>query len=202
MRRLIYFLCIALLAAACSESIANSELAYSETGANIEGTGESTFLNNESASTPGIASGNEVALNDIRYRFNVLTALDYLKQKGEQPSEQDISALKKEFVAILEIETLEAIKDVFSSEKLKMNKEDVIKYLMGEISADIELLQDDKEFAPTGVQYDGMLTGANKFRLFLFFKDLNVERTVVLKYYDRLFGAGLINLKQHEINSI
>ena len=199
MRRAVpYILFIMLLVSGCTDSGGSSIELISESEAENSEVNIVSSVNANEVST----GSNKAIINEIQYSFNILSALDYLKGKGERPLPQHVEGLKKESVVIFEINSLEKIKDIYASEKIQMNKEDAIKYLMGSISTDITLVQDNKEFNTTGTQFDGMLTGANTFRLFLFYKNVNVEKPITLKFYDRLFGAGMINLKHHEINSI
>jgi hypothetical protein len=198
MRRLTYISVLSLLFSSCSGSADSTALVFSEEGAyNSDEEGSLYFAEN------GLREQlNEAVINNIHYNFDVLSALDFLEIKGEHPSPKDEQSLRNESVVILEIQTLENIQDIFLSEKLTFNKEDAIKYLVGDVAADFTLVQDKEEFTPTGVQYDGMLTGTTKIRLFIFYKNVNVKREVKFKFYDQLFGAGMINLKHQETISI
>jgi len=96
----------------------------------------------------------------------------------------------------------EGVESIFNSEKMQMNSEDATKYLMGAITKDITLMQGDQEFSTESVLYDGNLSGANKIRVYLFFRDLDQSEWTQIKYYDRLFGSGMINLKQKITESV
>ena len=196
MKRLIYLPVTILILISCSESDQSGTLLFSEDNKWSSGESEGSVVDPENGHIQAIR--NQVIIDDILYKIDILSALDYLKIKNEDPSSADIPELEKESVLIFEIQTLEAVQDIFRSQKIKRDKEDAIKYLMDQISADMTLIQDENEYSPTGMQYDGMLTSANKIRLFVFYKDVNVKELITFKFYDRLFGAGLINLKHKE----
>lgn len=184
MKHLVNSILLACLLAGCSS---------------VDPTGDLMLMDNE-----GVKNGssilqdedelsNQSTVNQIQYSIDILSALEYVNRRGEEPDPGDVDELRKESVLILEMESMEKIQEIFESSRIQMDKEDAIKYLIGEITSDIVLTQGENEYLPTAVQYDGMVK--NKFRLFLFYKDVDVRAGIRVSYYDRLFGAGLIQLK-------
>lgn len=182
----------------CSEnveidsSMANTKLTNSGTTSNKE-----KQVNEVNSKASKITN-----IDNVQYKVDLMSALRFIEIKGERVAEEDIKDLEKESVLILEIAVNEGVKDVFESDKLGYDKEEAVKYLMGEIGNDLTLFQGEEEFQTQAIQYDGNLTGANKIRVFFFFTELDSSKETTIKYYDRLFGAGLINLKQKETTSL
>lgn len=133
--------------------------------------------------------------NDVRYKIDLLSAKDFIERKGERVAKSDVQKLKKESVLILEMHVNDRVKSALESSKMVMSKEDAVSYLMSGIIKDVTIGQKKETFKPYEVLYDGHLTGANKLRVFLFFQDVDLNKTSKIQFYDRLFGAGLINLK-------
>src|SRR3989338_3245114 len=184
MNRIVNGIILVCLLTGCSGIDPTADLVLLESG-EIE-KGFSTRLDEKEIS-------NQSTIHQIRYSIDVLSALEFLNRRGEEPDPNDVADLRRESVLILEMESTEELQEIFFSSRMQMDKEDAIKYLIGEISNDLVLKQGENEYSATGLQYDGMLK--NKLRLFLFYKDIDVHAAIHVSFYDRLFGAGLIQLK-------
>ena len=136
-----------------------------------------------------------VIFGNVQYKADFMPALKFLKRKGEVVAETDKAGLRKEAVLLLEMQVNEGVKNIFDSKQLQLNNQEATEYLMGAVAKDITLTQGKNEFEANAVQYDGNLSGANKLRVFLFYTDIDANKETKIKYYDRLFGAGLVNLK-------
>lgn len=131
--------------------------------------------------------------NGIHYTVNLLNAVDFVARKGEKPDLKERLELSKESVAILKIDLRNQKEtSVFESTKMTMNKEDALKYLIGQVATDFTIEQDGKSIAPTGVQYDSGVSEPDNIKLFFFFNQVNLNQPVSVLYYDRMFGSGLM----------
>lgn len=131
--------------------------------------------------------------NGISYTVDLMNAVDFVSRKGEKLDLSERLELSKESVAILKID-LQNIKEtsVFESSKIMMEKEDALKYLVGQISADFSIEQSGESISPTGVEYDPGISEPDNIKVFLFFNKMNLNKPASVLYYDRLFGSGLM----------
>lgn len=136
----------------------------------------------------------EKSYEDISYSADLISAFEFIERRGEKPAEADRKDLENESVVIFEMSCNEGVSSIFESKKIKMSQEDATAYLMDNVGKDFTVVQGEKEHTPHTVLYDGHLTGANKIRVFLFFNELEKNEKSQFKYYDRLFGAGFMNL--------
>ena len=131
---------------------------------------------------------------EIQYAIHVMSALDFVKRKGETPEVEDIDVLKKETVLFLEFESEGT--NILESEQIQLSEEEVFQYVTSKISGDIEIEQEGELISPDGVLLDRSTRGTNKLRTILFFSTLNHEKEFLFKYKDQLFGAGEIKLSR------
>jgi hypothetical protein len=130
--------------------------------------------------------------NDVRYSVGLISALQFLDQKGEQVEEADREALSKESVLILTFNTQDKNKDVFESSRILMDHDQATQYLMGAVSEDISIEQDGKTLVPTGSLYEKSPGAMGQLRAFLYFNEIDVSHPAKVIYYDRLFGSGFM----------
>lgn len=138
---------------------------------------------------------HSVEMNSIRYKAISLTALEFLKRKGENPAPEDVEELVNEHVLIFDIQANDQLKNLFESDKIQFSKEDAISYLAGAVSQDVELFQGGESLVVNGVQSDISGNSLNKVRLFIFTNTIYEDKSIIMQYNDELFGAGIINLK-------
>ncbi|WP_300660004.1 hypothetical protein [Fluviicola sp.] len=136
------------------------------------------------------------AYNGISYTVDLMNAVDFVSRKGEKLSLPERLELSKESVAILKID-LQNMKEtsVFESSKIMMDKEDALKYLVGQISTDFSIEQNGASVSATGVEYDPGISEPDNIKVFLFFNKINLNEPASVLYYDRLFGSGLMRFK-------
>lgn len=133
--------------------------------------------------------------NSVAYHFKLINSLDFLYQSGKKVDNNDKEELDKETVLILEFENLvDGQLSVYDNKSIKFNKDDAIKYLSGNILSDIEIIQNDSTFYANGVNFEGNVGNTGSIRALLFFKGIDTKQKSKIHYYDRLFGAGLINI--------
>lgn len=134
--------------------------------------------------------------NGISYTVDLMNAVDFVSRKGEKLNLSERLELSKESVAVLKID-LQSNKEtsVFESSKIMMEKEDALKYLVGQISADFSIEQSGESISPTGVEYDPGISEPDNIKVFLFFNKINLNKPASVLYYDRLFGSGLMRFK-------
>lgn len=134
--------------------------------------------------------------NGVNYTVSLINAVEFVTRKGEKLELSERMELSKESVAILKID-LQNSKEtsVFESSKMTMNKEDALKYLVGQISTDFNIEQDGQSISPLGVEYEAGISEPHNIKVFLFFNKINLNKPSSVIYYDRLFGAGLMRFK-------
>lgn len=134
--------------------------------------------------------------NGISYTVDLMNAVDFVARKGEKLNLSERLELSKESVAILKID-LQSMKEtsVFESSKIMMDKEDALKYLVGQISTDFSIEQNGASVSATGVEYDPGVSEPDNIKVFLFFNNINLNQPASVLYYDRLFGSGLMRFK-------
>lgn len=142
-----------------------------------------------------VKASNQKTIGGISFGFSSLLANDYLSRIGKKVSADDEESLKKESVFMLVIATKSATKDILESEELTLDLDEATQYLIGKVTEDFVVLQHNKRIKPEGVQYDGKIGSGDKLRLTFFFKEVNLSETFTIEYYDRLFGKGLIKMK-------
>lgn len=155
--------------------------------------GEQSDVSSSEAHSERVA---QKTYNGISYTVDLMNAVDFVSRKGEKLSLSERLELSKESVAILKID-LQNIKEtsVFESSKIMMDKEDALKYLVGQISADFSIEQNGASVSATGVEYDPGISEPDNIKVFLFFNKINLNKPASVLYYDRLFGSGLMRFK-------
>lgn len=131
--------------------------------------------------------------NGISYRVDLMNAVDFVSRKGEKLNLSERLELSKESVAVLKID-LQSNKEtsVFESSKMMMDKEDALKYLVGQISTDFSIEQNGASVFASGVEYDPGVSEPDNIKVFLIFNKINLNKPASVLYYDRLFGSGLM----------
>lgn len=172
----------------------DSGLNASENAGTDQTTGAKMQIEKRSAD---LKEGEFIASNGVLYSADVISALEFLQRKGEVPSGEDLESLKKENVLILEIETHESLSSIFDSKKIKFDKDEAMSYMMSGILGDVSILQNNEEISAYDVLLDKDISNASgnkKVRFFLFLNEFNTNDSYKIKYFDRLFGGGTINL--------
>lgn len=142
-----------------------------------------------------IATTSTKTFGKLSFGFSSVSATNYLSRIGKSVKLEDAESLKKESVFMLVIGNKDATKDILESEQLTMDSQDAVQYLIGKVTEDFVVIQKDKRITPEGVQYDGKIGSGEKIRLTFFFKEINLEEPFTIEYYDRLFGKGIIKMK-------
>lgn len=148
---------------------------------------------------PGI---KPVVIKDLTYSVMLVNGLDFVRQKGERPGPDDMDGLRRETVAIVEISSSETLQGIFQSRHLSVTQDKAVQYYSGEVLHDLTLIGENQEVVTaSGVEYDPMAATINKVRLFFFLSDINLNKDYKIKFHDRIFGSGLIQLKYNAFNS-
>lgn len=182
----ILIICSAFLFA-CSDSTPKGGTVHSNNSGDTfismkESVGEETNSNESNSKT----------FNGITYSFKLMSALDFLKHKGELVAESDKKELSKEVVLIATFKNSEAHKSIFEADQITMDQEAATQYLVGTLAQDLTLEQGGKSIVPSGVQYEKSIAEMGQLRAFFYFDGINGAKKTKIIYYDRLFGAGLI----------
>ena len=137
-------------------------------------TGEQSAVSSQEKYSNGFAAKT---YNGISYTVDLINAVDFVTRKGEKLDLSERLELSKESVAILKID-LQNVKEtsVFESSKITMNKEDALKYLVGQISADFSIEQQGESLSPVGVEYDPGISEPDNIKVFLFFNNINLNQ--------------------------
>jgi hypothetical protein len=141
-------------------------------------------------------------VSGIVYQCTMISALDYLKRKGEKPDKIDLVQLEKETVFIYEISIQNQTKKIMDSPRIEMNDDDLMKYLAGTVSNDFEVEQDGKTYISNGALYEGTVGNGNTLRIYFFLKGLDLNRKMMIRYYDRIFGSGFIKITKNASNNL
>lgn len=136
----------------------------------------------------------EKQINQLKITSTCINALDFLRRKKQRIDSIDIIELKKETVLILELESNNKYKSIFSEKEMKFDQNGFVEYAMSKICEDIYLSQKGKTILPNSSLYENSRTKINSIKLFFYFKDVNLEENYQLTFYDRIFGKGLIKL--------
>lgn len=190
MYRTTTFILLLLLAGCSGQSELRSDTA-STTQSKLAASGQEAPI-----TSPGQFFRSEKQLNGIVYSAAVLTAEQFLLRKGERISPEDKEALAQEQVVLLEFSLKDTRKDLWTSDKLTMSREEAANYLAGKIGADIAIEQAGKNFLPNGYSFEGMSGG--KIRTPFFFKGLDMSLPMTVKYYDALLGGGMMRMVINE----
>jgi hypothetical protein len=194
MRSVIFLLLIGL--SACSDAHKNVTVSSEQ---------ETKMKNGQLLNSEDLSS-NEKSLSKIvsgiNYSCHVISALEFLERKQEQIDETDLKELKKESILIFDFSIPSEMKSIFDSPRNTMNKDDLIQYLAGNIVNDLEVEQNGKNFIPTGALYEGIVGKGNSLRVFFYIKDLNINDKMIIRFYDRMFGSGIIKLTKNSSNNI
>lgn len=137
---------------------------------------------------------NEETINGITYTVKSMSGLDFVERKGENPTGSDAEILSNETVVMFEFQHTQNTDDFFDIEQVKLSKDDAIMYLSGQIIQDFTMEQKGEDVTAEGVLFEGLNSGLNRARVFLFFGDTDPKKTHEITYYDRLFGEGIIKL--------
>lgn len=139
----------------------------------------------------------EAASGSVQFTADLISAIDFIKQRGETPLQEDIPALEKEHVLILEMEDLQARSGIYASKRIQFSEENVARYMLSGLIQDAVVIQENEKHYANAVQFDkdmGTTAGSRKLRAFLFFNDLDKNKPFDIQYFDRIFGTGQINL--------
>ncbi len=134
----------------------------------------------------------KIEFGGVSYMFKELTALDYLNGKGEKVLDADRADLEKESVFMLEFKLQDSHRDIKDSPLLKLSKDDLGQYLIGKVSDDFKIYQDNKTFVPAASHYEGII--GDKIRVTFFFQEVDLSKKIEIEYVDRVFGNGLIKM--------
>ena len=130
---------------------------------------------------------------EIHYNVGLVSAFEYIKRTGQRVNETDKNELKKESVAIFEMELSNGTKSILESKRNPLDQNQTIQYLIGDIIKDFSIQQESQEFYPNGHHFENSQSKKNRIKLFLFFKGVDLKKKMRFVYHDRLFGAGLLN---------
>lgn len=134
-----------------------------------------------------------VQTGGIDFVFKTVAATDFINRKGGKIAPEDMDDLSQELVLLLEYRTNN--QDIFSSKKINLNKDEVVKYLSGAIMEDLELIQDGNTISPSGCQFEGSIGSKSTIRTLIFFSKVNLQDDFTLKYNDKIFERGLMNVR-------
>ena len=152
----------------------------------------------DSSDTELISEGKGKARSgSLRFKADLISAVDFIKLRGEVPAQEDLAQLAKEHVVILEVEDAKATTGIYSSKRLLLSKEDLSSYMMAGITNDLIVIQGDETYLAHSTLFDkdiGTTAGGNTLRVFLFFNDLDDSKPFDIQFNDRLFGTGSIKL--------
>lgn len=140
---------------------------------------------------------SEKVINGIHFRLDVLSAMDYLQHKETFVDTADRLALEKESVVLLKISLDNDLKKLFEDNRITMNKDQAVQYLMAGIQKDILIEQSDREVLVNGMSYEGQIGTADNVKIVFFVSGLNKKENYTVSYYDRLFGKGIIKYKSN-----
>lgn len=139
-----------------------------------------------------LGASEKMDYEGVSYVFKELPALDYLSRKGEKVSNEDRADLMEESVFMLEFELQDSHKEIEKSSLLKLSKDDLGQYMIGQVSNDFKINQENRTFTPNASHYEGIVGG--KIRVTFFFRDVDLSKKVEIQYVDRVFGNGLIKM--------
>jgi hypothetical protein len=130
-------------------------------------------------------------IGGIDYKVSIVSALDFLKRKGEKLTQEEQESIKNEQVCFVDIIDIRTHKDIFEHDNIQHSKSKLIQYLMMNVEKDIIAFQGKKEFSPTASFYEGQYT-KNGLRMYFYFKELNLNSPVELLFNDNILNQGLI----------
>lgn len=131
-------------------------------------------------------------INQVSYEVKYMTALEFLQRKGAQIEPADLEKLEKEQVVLFEIKSNDPNKGIWEDIRMKMSKEEAINYLGAGISNDFQITQNKKDILPNDVSFEGILGQKNRLRCVFFFTEVNLKKDFDIRFYDRLFEAGMM----------
>jgi len=182
---------------ACHQSPDKPQLALSV----IENSTEANSFENKTINRPEqtkpvqFSTVSNLKHGEIEYSIHTMSALEFIKLKGENPEVEDIDQLREETVVFFEFESEES--NILKSKKIQIPKNEVFQYLRRDILENVEIEQKGEKNKANGVIYDRSLNGTNKLRVILFFSTVNHEKEFLFNYKDKLFGAGEIELSNY-----
>jgi hypothetical protein len=148
----------------------------------------------------GISNGKREKADRITFGVKVVSAETFARRvSGTDPVEEGLS---DETVVMLEIALPNASKDLFESPRILMTRDEAGTYFSGGIQQDIAVEQDGKTHTANGVSYEGRSMSNQKVRLLCFFKGIDPQKPAQIRYYDRLFGLGLMKFNIHEPSAL
>ena len=140
----------------------------------------------------------EKEINGMNYSISFINGLDYVKRATYRKIDsEDESELAKESVIMLEFSTKNEFDNIFHSEKMNMQKDDAVQYLIGDILKDIKIIQDSSEIFSSNHSYEGQLGAKNKLRVTFYFNNIDLNHSFQIEFYDRLFGNGIIKFNKN-----
>lgn len=143
-----------------------------------------------------ISSIKHKEIDGIDFSMNGISALDYIKRLGQKIADEDLDALKEESVFIVEFTNDDQYKNIFNSEKMLLDKDKAVQYLIGELQNDFKVKQEGVIVSINGLNYEGQIGTQNKIRVIFYAKGVDLNKPYTVEYYDRLFGKGLIKFKR------
>lgn len=143
---------------------------------------------------------NTELINGVEYHIHYVSAWDYLERKRVVIDEADFDKLDDESVFMVEFSLEKSYSDILKSEKMELNPDEAIQYLIGDISNDFSVYQEGTLFKPNGVNYEGKTGPENRLRVAFYMKGIDLTKNFTVKYYDHLFGNGMIRFKNESNN--
>jgi len=136
-------------------------------------------------------------IDGIDFSVNGINAVDYIKRVGQNNiAEEDLDELKQETVFIVEFTDENEFKNIFDSEKILLDKDKAVQYLIGDLQNDFKVKQEGAIVSVNGLNYEGQVGTQNKIRVVFYAKGVDLNKPYTVEYYDRLFGKGLIKFKR------
>lgn len=134
-------------------------------------------------------------IKGISYRIKYMPAIEFLEKKGEMIDPSDLESLKKEQVLLLEIQSDKPYEEILDDQRMSMPKDEAINFLGSSINSDLVVTQNKQEIRANGCSYEGMVGDKSKIRCVFFFSNIHLEKDFDIRFYDRLFQAGLMRFK-------
>lgn len=131
-------------------------------------------------------------INGLIYSTHLITGYDFYKKRSSVISKKDSLDLIQETVVVLEIESTNPKNGIWENENLQMELVDAKNYLVGGITNDMSIQVNQKEIKALGVNFENQHGSPNKIRTYFFFGVLNNKKIKDIRFFDRLFNAGMI----------
>lgn len=139
------------------------------------------------------------SVSDFDYTCGILQGVDFVRRKNPGITAEELSDLEDESVLILEVRQTKKLTSILGSKSMEMSRDGLNQYLVGEVIKDIAVVQDGKDYYPSGNFYEGIVD--NSIRIYFFFKGLDIKRLMTVTYYDRIFGNGMVKIALNTTNN-